>query len=184
MKQKLIIIGIIGSMLLTFQIKGEASNLYWAPKMHLSEITVTVTESDDKKVQDNEQNKTDKQPERTDHQGANEITIEALKYLGVPYVWGGTTPRGFDCSGLVQYVFDKCGKQLPRVTTQQERCGSQIPLNRAVAGDLYFWGNPGQSYHVAIALGDGKFIQAPAPGQNVMISDVRLFKPDFAIHIE
>lgn len=107
----------------------------------------------------------------------------ARKYLGVPYVWGGNNPSGFDCSGFVQYVYRQCGKNLPRVTTQQEHCGKVISINQAQAGDLYFWGNRNATYHVAIACGDGKFIQAPAPGQNVMESSIDFFRPSFAVRL-
>ena len=155
MKQKLIISLIIGVTLLTCQIKGEARTFYWAPKMNLSEITVAVTETD---TDEKENEKTPEKENHADREIDHQITTEALTYLGVPYVWGGTTPQGFDCSGLVQYVFGKCGKQLPRVTTQQEKCGNRISLDHVAVGDLYFWGHPGQSYHVAIALGGGKFI--------------------------
>ena len=88
---------------------------------------------------------------------------------------GWKAPAGFDCSGLVQYVFAQAGKKLPRVTFQQEYCGKVIVLPAVQAGDLYFWGPPGKSYHVALACGNGKYIHAPAPGQNVKYRDVNFF---------
>lgn len=169
-------------MLITFilsSMKVEASTNYWAPQIGLQNVEVSVSSTSQNIILDKQRcplnvNLTESQ---------NNVVQEAQRYLGVPYVWGGTTPRGFDCSGLVQYVYAKFGKQLPRVTTQQEKCGELIPLNQVQAGDLYFWGLRGQSYHVALACGQGKFIQAPAPGQSVMVSDVQFFKPDFAIHL-
>ena len=70
----------------------------------------------------------------------DDIVRTAKNYLGVPYVTGGTTPSGFDCSGLVQYVFKLNGYNLPRVTTQQENAGIIIPVSEAKPGDLYFFG--------------------------------------------
>lgn len=114
----------------------------------------------------------------------NKVVEIAQNYIGVPYIWGGVSPNGFDCSGFVQYVYNKTGKKLPRVTTEQEKCGHLINIKDACAGDLYFWGKRGHSYHVAIACGNGKFIQAPAPGQYINYSNIFIFKPDFAIRLE
>lgn len=99
----------------------------------------------------------------------NNVVSYAESFIGVPYVYGGTTPSGFDCSGFVQYVYNHFGKSLPRTTTQQENCGTQIPVSQAQPGDLYFWGNKGSAYHVAICVGNGKYIAAPEPGQSVSI---------------
>lgn len=111
------------------------------------------------------------------------ILNEAQSYLGVPYVWGGTTPDGFDCSGLVQYVYGAYGVNLPRVTTGQEYAGAMIPVSEAKAGDLYFFGARGATHHVAIALGDGNFIHAPQQGDVVKITNVQYFAPDFAVRV-
>ena len=104
-------------------------------------------------------------------------------FIGVPYVYGGTTPNGFDCSGFVQYVYNHFGKSLPRTTTQQENCGTQIPVSQAQPGDLYFWGNKGSAYHVAICVGNGKYIAAPEPGQSVSIGSTQYFQPSFAVRL-
>ena len=92
-----------------------------------------------------------------------------------------TTLAGFNCSGLVQYVFAQAGKALPRV---KEHCGKVIAPPTAQEGDLYFWGPAGKSYHVTLACENGKYIHAPAPGQNVKYGDVNFLKPDFAVHID
>ena len=113
----------------------------------------------------------------------NNVVSYAESFIGVPYVYGGTTPSGFDCSGFVQYVYNHFGKSLPRTTTQQENCGTQIPVSQAQPGDLYFWGNKGSAYHVAICVGNGKYIAAPEPGQSVSIGSTQYFQPSFAVRL-
>lgn len=96
-----------------------------------------------------------------------QIVATAMKYLGVPYVWGGTTPYGFDCSGLVQYVYAENGISIPRVTYSQQAVASPVALSDLQPGDLVFWGY--SAYHVGIYIGNGQYIHAPAPGQSVRI---------------
>lgn len=98
---------------------------------------------------------------------ARAIIASAMQYLGVPYVWGGTTPAGFDCSGLVQYVFAANGISLPRTTYEQQAVVAPVSLVALQPGDLVFWGD--SAYHVGIYIGDGQYIHAPAPGQSVCI---------------
>lgn len=93
------------------------------------------------------------------------IIQEANKYLGVPYVWGGSTPRGFDCSGLTQYVYRAAGIELPRVSRDQARVGRPVDLADIQVGDLIFWGSP--VFHVAIYAGNGNYIHAPSTGDVV-----------------
>lgn len=85
----------------------------------------------------------------------------AMKYGGVPYVWGGASPAGFDCSGFVQYVFGQIGVNLPRTADVQYELGRQVPKNELQPGDLVFFETyePGAS-HDGIYVGDGKFIAA------------------------
>lgn len=113
----------------------------------------------------------------------NNVVSYAESFIGVPYVYGGTTPSGFDCSGFVQYVYNHFGVSLPRTTTQQENYGTQIPVSQAQPGDLYFWGNKGSAYHVAICVGNGKYIAAPEPGQSVSIGSTQYFQPSFAVRL-
>lgn len=110
------------------------------------------------------------------------VVNEAKKYIGVPYVWGGTTPAGFDCSGLVQYVYKNAvGINLPRVTTQQEISGKEVSLNSLSPGDLLFFGNRGATYHVAIYIGNNQYIHAPQPGETIKIASISsYFMPSFA----
>ena len=111
------------------------------------------------------------------------ITAYALTFLGVPYVWGGTTPSGFDCSGYVQYVYSHFGISVGRTTYTQQYAGTKISVASAQAGDLYFWGNYGSAYHVAIALGGGQYVMAPAPGQVVKTGSVSSYTPSFAVRV-
>jgi cell wall-associated NlpC family hydrolase len=100
------------------------------------------------------------------------VVNEAKKYLGIPYVWGGTNPKtGLDCSGLVQLVYHNLGIDLPRVSYQQARAGTAVPsLAQAKPGDLLAFGSP--VHHIAIYIGDGKMIEAPHTGEDVRISKV------------
>lgn len=97
----------------------------------------------------------------------------AKRYLGVPYLWGGTTPNGFDCSGLVQYCYAQIGISLPRTARAQFTVGQFIPRSRTdllEAGDLVFFGYGGdanQIHHVGMYVGGGIFINAPATGDVV-----------------
>jgi cell wall-associated NlpC family hydrolase len=97
------------------------------------------------------------------------VVDDATRYLGVPYVWGGTDPdKGLDCSGLVQRVFADLGIKLPRVSGDQARAGTAVPsVARARPGDIVAFGRPVD--HVGIYVGDGKMIAAPYPGKNVRV---------------
>lgn len=99
---------------------------------------------------------------------AGGVIAIAKQYIGTPYVYGGSTPAGFDCSGFTQYVFAKAGKSLPRVTTAQQAAAT--PVSDPQPGDLVFFGSP--SYHVGIYLGDGMMIDAPRTGSSVSIRPV------------
>lgn len=100
------------------------------------------------------------------------IVAEAKRYLGVPYVWGGTDPKtGLDCSGLVQLVYRNNGIDLPRVSYEQAKAGREVPsLAQARPGDILAFDQPVD--HVAIYLGDHKMIEAPRTGLDVRITDV------------
>lgn len=109
------------------------------------------------------------------------VVNEAMKYIGVPYVWGGKSPSGFDCSGLVQYVFSKAlNMNVPAPTTNQERLGTEVSLNNLKPGDLLFYGSRGSTYHVGIYIGNGQMIHAPKPGETVTVLDIKWWSPDFA----
>lgn len=107
----------------------------------------------------------------------NDLVAAAGRYVGTPYVWGGMGPSGFDCSGLVAYSLDNLGlRNVPRTSEEQYRWAEKVPPDALQAGDLVFMNFPGESSpgHVMIYAGDGRVIQAPAPGGYV--EEVK-FKP-------
>ncbi|MDN6222988.1 MAG: NlpC/P60 family protein [Lacticaseibacillus paracasei] len=107
------------------------------------------------------------------------IASNAAKYIGVPYVYGGTSPSGFDCSGLIYYAAKEAGINLPRTSQAQSTLGSYVSVSDLQAGDLVFWGGVGSAYHVGIYIGGGQYLHAPAPGQNVTIQSMAYFAPSF-----
>lgn len=100
----------------------------------------------------------------------NSIVAEAKKYLGIKYVWGGTTPRGFDCSGLTQYVYGKLGINISRTTYTQIKEGTNVTKGNLQAGDLMFFGTKSDPHHVAIYIGNNQYIHAPSTGDVVKIT--------------
>lgn len=102
----------------------------------------------------------------------DQVVANARKYLGVPYVWGGTDPAtGLDCSGLVQQVYSELGYDLPRVSYQQAQAGRPVAsLAEAQPGDLVAFNSPVN--HIGIYIGDNQMIHAPRPGKDVEISPV------------
>ncbi len=104
---------------------------------------------------------------------ADAVLATAKKYIGVPYLWAGTTPEGFDCSGFTQYVFQQHGISLSRTTASQYLEGNFVAKSDLQPGDLVFFQNtyrPGIS-HVGIYMGDGKFIHSSS-SQGVVISSM------------
>src|SRR5437773_1245972 len=93
----------------------------------------------------------------------------AMRYLGTPYVWGGASPSGFDCSGLVMYVFSQVGVSLPHSSYSQYGMGSPVSRDQLQPGDLVFFDGLG---HVGIYVGGGSFIHAPHTGDVVKISSI------------
>ncbi len=102
---------------------------------------------------------------------AKALILEAEKYLGIPYLWGGTTPEGFDCSGLMQYVFAAEGISIPRVSQDQQSFATKITMSEIKPGDLVF-NKPSCATHVGMYIGNDMYIHAPHTGDVVKISQL------------
>ena len=108
----------------------------------------------------------------TDPARANAVLMRAISLVGTPYLFGGNTPEGgFDCSGLVNYVYrDMLDLRLPRSSRELAVVqGPRIPVERLASGDLVFFGNAGQVSHVGIYVGEGRFVHAPSTGGTVRL---------------
>lgn len=102
---------------------------------------------------------------------AKAIILEAEKYLGVPYLWGGTTPDGFDCSGYMQYIFASKNISIPRVSQDQQSFSTKISMSEIKPGDLVF-NKSSDSTHVGMYIGNDMYIHAPHTGDVVKISQL------------
>ncbi|NRB58059.1 MAG: C40 family peptidase [Salinicola sp.] len=107
------------------------------------------------------------------------VMSAAKDALGTPYQWGGSTPRGYDCSGLVQMAYGKIGISLPRTSNEQFHALEEIDVARP--GDLLFFGSGSHATHVGIYMGDRQMIHAPGSGRTVSVSslDVRYWRKHY-----
>ncbi|WP_246185341.1 C40 family peptidase [Pandoraea morbifera] len=122
-------------------------------------------------------------PERS--AGQEEITLEAMSLVGIPYRYGGNTPdSGFDCSGLVRYVVARAaGVNLPRTTADMSGVGTVLERDELASGDLIFFNTTGRAHsHVGIYVGQGKFVHAPNSGGTVRLES--LYIPYWARRID
>ncbi len=104
---------------------------------------------------------------------ADQVCDMALSFLGTPYVYGGTTPDGFDCSGLVQYIYREVGVDLPRVARHQSRSGRAATVRTLLRGDLIFFRiDRDVISHVGIYVGRGEFVHAPGTGKHVRLDSI------------
>ena len=106
---------------------------------------------------------------------ANDVLMRAIGLVGTPYRYGGNTPAGgFDCSGLVGYVYrTTLGIELPRVSRDMARSGEKVDRGDMSPGDLVFFGRRGKVDHVGIYLGEGRFVHAPRTGRDVTVSTMQ-----------
>ena len=104
--------------------------------------------------------------------GHPEVVAIAQRYLGVPYVYGGASPSGFDCSGLTMYCYAQIGISLPHGATAQQQMSTPVPISALQPGDLVFFGGPSYSYHVGIYVGGGTMIHAPHTGAVVSYGSI------------
>jgi len=96
----------------------------------------------------------------------------ALRQVGVPYKYGGSTTAGFDCSGLVQYAYSSVGHEIPRTTGAQLRQLSPVDARRIRSGDLLFFNIEGKISHVGLYLGGRRFVHAPSSGRYVSVENL------------
>jgi murein DD-endopeptidase len=97
----------------------------------------------------------------------------AVAMIGTPYRYGGATPNGFDCSGLVQYSYSSAGVKVPRTSRAQYGSATPINLTDAEPGDLLFFSYDRKISHVAIYLGDERFVHAPSSGKQVSVASLK-----------
>jgi cell wall-associated NlpC family hydrolase len=113
---------------------------------------------------------------------SDQAADHAVKMVGKPYRYGGSSPAGFDCSGLVMYSYRQAGLALPHNTGKQRLAARPIEVAKLRRGDLLFFNQEGKKYgHVAIYVGGGKFVHAPSSGKSVR-SD-RLDSPYWSKHL-
>ena len=101
-----------------------------------------------------------------------QAAIVASRQIGVPYVYGGSTENGFDCSGLVQYAYANVGKRIPRTTSQQWQSLRAVAAKDLRVGDLLFFRIGGKISHVGLYLGNRRFVHAPSTGRRVSVESL------------
>lgn len=105
-------------------------------------------------------------------EGGQAVCDLAAQFLGVPYVWGGTSPSGFDCSGLCQYVYAQLGIKIARVADDQMKEGVYVARDQLMPGDLVGFGSGGYASHIGIYVGNGMMIHAPHTGDVVKYTSI------------
>lgn len=98
--------------------------------------------------------------------------VSAVRQVGVPYLYGGRSTRGFDCSGLVSFAYASAGKSMPRTTNGLWRELRPVSVNELRIGDVLFFNIEGKMSHVGLYLGDRRFVHAPSSGKTVTVSSI------------
>ncbi len=101
-----------------------------------------------------------------------QAAVVAVRQLGVPYRYGGSTSKGFDCSGLVQYAYSQAGKSIPRTTAAQWQRLQPVAASNLRVGDVLFFNIEGKVSHVGLYLGRRRFVHAPSSGREVTIAEL------------
>lgn len=110
---------------------------------------------------------------RHSYKSNSDVIDVALNQIGTPYRYGGKSPRGFDCSGLVHYAYYQTGRDIPRNTSAQYRYARKINYSNLREGDLVFFHIPRvKNKHVGIYIGNNQFVHAPSSGKKVKISSL------------
>ncbi len=112
------------------------------------------------------------EPESGAANPGREAASIALEQVGVPYRYGGASPKGFDCSGLVQYAYSRAGITVPRTTSQLWSAAKPVAQQDLTAGDLLFFSIEGKMSHVGMYLGERRFVHAPQSGRTVSVASL------------
>ncbi len=133
-------------------------------------VTTTTTATDTTSTQETQSETTETTTTTVSSSSVDTSSIvsAALSFVGVPYVYGGSSPSGFDCSGFTQYVYAMFGIDLPRTATAQGYAGTFISASEAQPGDLV-WHSYG---HVGIYIGNGQVVEATTPGSTVKVNNL------------
>ena len=107
------------------------------------------------------------------YSNADQAAAVALQQIGVPYRYGGSTPKGFDCSGLIYYSYSRVGKNVPRTTGSLWSGIQPVAENQVQVGDVLFFRIEGKMSHVGMYIGDNQFVHAPSSGKVVTVGSLR-----------
>ncbi len=146
----------------------------WVPLLLMASMLGACGHEQVKRVPDAESNPRPMQPAPgvVRRSAGEQAAIVAVRQLGVPYRFGGSTVKGFDCSGLVQFAYASAGKNIPRTTADQWRQMSPVTAANLEVGDLLFFKIGGRISHVGLYLGSRRFVHAPSSGREVTIAEL------------